>query len=639
MPEREAAAGDAALPRNDEGADAAGAASARSAGGVLQLYRELWRFAAGDRHLLAGALALLFGAQALLLILLYTSGRALDSLQLRGSGGLSEAGLWLLAALGTVAGSCMLHGPGRILERNVALRLRQRLSALLVERALALPLAWHEAHHSGSASHRVQQSTQALSGFAQTQFIYLSSFVRLVGPLIALWWIDAAIGAAALAGFAIICVSVIGFDRAMVRLARLENDAERRYSAALVDSLGNALSVLALRQGRGVAALLGQRLLAVFAPLRRSIVLNELKWFTVDTASRALTCGLVALFAWRAARESAAAGQQALMIGSIYMVWEYAAQAGGVISAIASHFQSFARLQADYGSADAIREAVPEPAAPAPAARIDWDRLDIRDLTFRHAACRSGAPALDHLTLSLRRGRRYAPIGGSGSGKSTLLRALAGLYVCERIVLSCDGGTTLLSPLEAARFLRSSATLVPQDAEVFEGTLRENLQLCESVGGPPPPVALPRALELACATDFLPHAPLALDSRIAERGANWCGGQRARVALARGILAAQDSALVLLDEPTAGLDPRTEARVYASLFTAFADACVVSSIHRLNLLAHFDEVLLMQDGRLVAQGPPEALAGCAEFQLLLAAHRRDAMGASRPPQDDSSAAA
>ena len=106
-------------------------------------------------------------------------------------------------------------------------------------------------------------------------------------------------------------------------------------------------------------------------------------------------------------------------------------------------------------------------------------------------------------------------------------------------------------------------------------------------------------------------------------GANWSGGQRARVALARGILAAEGSGLVLLDEPTANLDPRRESEVYDNLFANFADACIVSSVHRLNLLDRFDEVLLMQQGRLLDHGPVAELAvRSTEFRQMQSAQRR-----------------
>ncbi|HKO20561.1 MAG TPA: ABC transporter ATP-binding protein, partial [Acidobacteriaceae bacterium] len=479
--------------------------------------------------------------------------------------------------------------------------------------------AWHESHHSGATAHRVQQSTQALSGFAQSQFIYLNSAVRLLGPLVALFWVQPLVAAAAVMGFAVIVVCVAGFDRAMLRLANEENEAERGYAATLVDTLGNTASVYALRQARPVAARLERRLLAAFVPLRKAIVLNEAKWCTVDLATRVLNCGLVALFVWLATRAAGSGGTaKPLLLGSLYMVWEYAQQAAGVIASIASHFQTFARQHADYASANVIRDTIPQPRTPTqPFRPRSWERLAIRDLTFRHTSGRGTGPALERLTFTLHKGKRYALIGASGSGKSTLLRVLAGLYPAERVALTLDGGPTCVAAQEAAQILRDGATLIPQDAEVYEGTLGENLALCETVCGPPAPRAYSEALELACATDFVQPTPLGLEAPITERAANWSGGQRSRVALARGILAAQGSALILLDEPTASLDPATEARVYTNLFDHFAQACVISSVHRLSLLDRFDEVLVMRDGRLVAQGTVVELAlSCPEFQRL-----------------------
>jgi ABC-type multidrug transport system fused ATPase/permease subunit len=526
------------------------------------------------------------------------------------------------------ASSWLFHGPGRILERNVALTVRKRIAEGLTARLLQLPLSWHQANHSAATAHRVQQSSHALSAFAQSQFIYLNSVVRLIGPVVALWLLEPWVGGAAIVGFCVICLSVVGFDRAMIRLARVENDAERRYSATLVDSLSNSTTLFALRQARAVIALLQRRLETIFEPLRRSIVLNEVKWCTVDISSRALSCLLVALFAWLAVRSgNASAGAGVLMLGSVYMVWEYAAQAGGVISAVASHFQTFARQQADYASGDIIREAPVRDAQSSAAAGAPWRRCEIRELTFRHPGARAEGPTLDHVTLSLERGKRYALIGGSGSGKSTLLRVLCGLYEAERIVIDQSDGPAIVSALEAARFLRDTTTLIPQDAEVFEGTLAENLGLCEALSGPPAPADYARALETARASDFIDSN--GLDAPVAERGANWSGGQRARVALARGVLAAQGSSLLLLDEPTASLDPHTESHVYDNLFSAFAEACVVSSIHRLNLLDRFDEVIVMHRGRVVAQGPAATLAATSpDFRQLLAAHHKESGAAA-----------
>jgi len=579
----------------------------------------------GERRVFVGAVILLISAQVVLLAVPYMSGKALNALQFHGTAGFRDAAFWLSMVLVIACGSWLLHGPGRILERRGALLIRQRMSASLVERLFQLPLAWHEAHHSGATAHRVQQSSQALSSFAQSQFIYLNSAVRLFGPLLALWWVQPIVGLVAVGGFTLIICSVMGFDRAMLRLANQENEAERRYSATLIDTLGNTGSVYALRQARGVATRLQHRLLAVFVPLRRAIVLNELKWCTVDLSTRVLTCFLVGLSVWLATRtNSAGVAGKTLLLGSLYMVWEYAQQAAGVICSIASHFQSFARQHADYKSADLIRSSVPSSPAPESTTPARWERMTVRDLTFRHASARGAAPALERLAFRLERGKRYALIGASGSGKSTLMRVVAGLYSAERIALTLDDGPVHVLPAETAQLLRRRATLIPQDAELYEGTLAENLGLCESVRGAPAACAYLDALEAACVTDFVQPTELGLEVSVAERAADWSGGQRSRIALARGVLAAGGSDIVLMDEPTASLDPATEARVYTNLFATFADACVISSVHRLTLLDRFDQVLVMQEGRLVAQGSVDELAStCPEFERLttLQAHR------------------
>jgi ATP-binding cassette, subfamily B, bacterial len=601
----------------------------KSASGILGLYTALWHFAAGARGKLVGALTCLFTAQVVLLAVPYVSARALNTLQLRGAAGMQEAAFWLAGVVVLALLSWALHGPGRLLEREVALRLRQQMSGELIERLVRLPLSWHEAQHSGATAHRVQQSVNSMAGFAENQFTYLNSAVRLVGPVVALTLIQPWVGVTAVVGFIVIGLATVSFDRKMVKLAYQENDAERRYATTILDSLSNATTLFALRQARAVVALLQRRLLEVFEPVKRSIVINELKWFTVDIASRTFACVLVGLFAWLATRPSTGASasgvaQQTLLLGSVYMVWEYAQQAGGVVTAIASHFQAFARLQADYASADIIRvtAATTHLGDDAQLTAVTWRSLQIRELCFRHPASRQAELSLDHVALSLQAGKRYALIGASGSGKSTLLRVLAGLYVADGAQLSTETFNTAIAE-NVARYLRSGTTLIPQDAEVFEGTLADNLALCESLLGPPVADEYLQALHTAQTTDFVAATPDGLRSHITERGANWSGGQRSRIALARGVLAARGSQLVLLDEPTAALDATTEAKVYDNLFKYFGDACIISSVHRINLLSRFDEILLMQSGQLIAQGTLEQLlATSLEFQQLMATYQQ-----------------
>jgi ABC-type multidrug transport system fused ATPase/permease subunit len=560
--------------------------------GMLGLYRAFWRFAAGHRLRVAASSALLVGSQVIKLSVPFLTAQAINALQTDGLGNLQHAALMMLAVIGVSVLSWTLHGPGRVIERSVGIAVRGNLADGLYARLGRLPLAWHERNHSGETLHRLEKTTGALSSFASSQFIYLQNAVNLIGPIVALALISHWLGLGALAGLIAIGAVIIHFDRRLIVLATRENEAERRYNASLVDYLSNISTVASLRLQGATRSLLRTRMAAVFEPLRRSVVLVEVKWCAVDLLGVLLTWSLVAAYALMAR-----GGGEALLLGNLFMVFQYANQAGGVIGSLAANFQSFARMQADYASADPVWNAE-ERRAPATSIPADWRRIDLARIEFNHSRRRGDVPSLSEVSLRLRRGERIALVGPSGAGKSTLMRLMAGLYDAERGRIVVDGVT-----YPELRHLGPIATLVPQDAEVFEGTVRENL----GFGVDHAPQAIDAAVRIAGFAPVLDGLPQGLDTVISERGLNLSGGQKQRLALARGILAAAGSAVLLLDEPTSSLDPATEAQIYAGLREVFPDATVISSVHRMNVLPRFDRVVLMQAGRVVDSGSVDEL--------------------------------
>jgi len=553
---------------------------------IRALYAALWRFAEGARAQLVAALGLLTASQLIRLTMPWLAAQAINALQ---RGELAGSARWIAALGGVYLVSWLLHGPGRILERNVGVGVREKLADTLYARIAAAPLAWHDGHHSGELQHRVHQAGRALSDFAQNQFGYLQNVINFIGPLVALALLSRMSGLAALVGYVLISLAILRFDRALMLLARRENDADRRYVAALLDFIGNASTVIGLRLQAASRAVLRRRMEEVSAPLKRTVVITEGKWFAVDLMGMVLTWGLVVLYVWQARTPG-----QTLLLGTVFMIYQYAQQAAHVIGAMASNFQSFARLHTDYGSAAPIWAAPGEPAhlhsGIEPDAR--WQRIAIEGLGWGYDDASRGG-GLHALALSLRRGERVALVGPSGGGKSTLLRVLAGLYTPQKGQLRVDGADHDWSSL------RRLGTLIPQETEVFEASVRENL----TFGEPQDDSALQAAVHASAFDEVLATLPEGLDSPLTERGFNLSGGQRQRLCLARGMLAARGSTLLLLDEPTSALDPATEARVLERIAMAFPDACVVASVHRLSLLERFDTVVLMEAGRIADAGP------------------------------------
>jgi ABC-type multidrug transport system fused ATPase/permease subunit len=568
-----------------------GAAPPDRPASLVLLYRNVWRHARGVRGRYLAALAMLMLSQVVKLLVPWLAAQAIDIVQTAATDQLSKAALLTLGIFLVYASSWALHGPGRILERNVGLHVRRSVSDALYARLASLPLAWHEKHHSGEAQQRAQQASQALAHFAESQFVYLQNIVNVLGPVIALWLVSRLTGSIALLGFVAIAFVIVRFDRTLMRLATEVNAAERRYQTRLLDFLGNISTVLSLRLAGLSRRLVGARLEEVFAPARRSIRLTEAKWCAVDLLTVGLAWGLVAVYAWSAHRNASAGAP--LLLGGVFMVYQYAQQAGGVIGSMAANLQNFSRFKVDFASADPIWQATERPAAAAQVAG-GWREIAARGLTFEYTRSDGHRGGVRDVTVTLERGDHVALIGPSGGGKSTLLRLLAGLYEPQHGYFQVDGETRF-----GLRDLGPVATLVPQEAEVFEAPLRDNVTFgAERASG-----EVERAAYLAAFDAVAAALPQGWATPLSERGVNLSGGQRQRLALARGLLAASGSSIVLLDEPTSALDQATEARVFQRLRDGLPDTCVIASIHRLSALGYFDKVILMADGEVVDAGP------------------------------------
>jgi ATP-binding cassette, subfamily B, bacterial len=587
---------------------------------LAALYRHLWTYAAGARGWLLLSSAMLLSSQFVKLLVPWFAAQAIEALQRSGANDSASAALpWIGGIVAVSAGGWLLHGPGRVIERSVAVRVRRALTDRLYDRVSRAPLAWHEAQHSAELSHRISQASHALTNFTQSQFVYLQSAANLFGPLVALSLLSGLIGGIACVGLMAVALTIVAFDRALMRLANEENGAERRLAAALLDCLTNVATVLSLRLRDSTRRLLMRRLDAVVAPLKRSMGLAEWKWCAVDLLTVTLSWGLVVVYAWQATT------RDALLLGGVFMVYQYAQQCGGVIGSLASNLQNFTRIRADYASAAPIWAAPQQRADPAAADSSGWRQIDLCDLSLAHAPENAGDDAprggLHHITLRLHAGERIALVGPSGAGKTTLLRLMAGLYAPNQGHVEVDGA---VSP--GMRDLATRSTLVPQEAQVFEASVRENV----AFDLPFTDADVMAAAHTSSFDAVIETLPLGLATPITQGGFNLSGGQRQRLCLTRAVLAARGSTVLLLDEPTSALDQATEATVYERLAEAFPAACIVASVHRMSLLSRFDRIVLMRSGAIVDEGTAAELQRRQPlFRELLGSQTSD----DEPPAD------
>ena len=547
-----------------------------------EAWRGLWRHARGRRDILSGALLLLVGAELLRLPMPWLAGEAVNVLQREGVAGAASAARWLAWLFAGVVVAWLSHAAGRILERNVALHARRSLALELMQRLLRAPLRWHRREHPLAVAQRAMQGTGALTDFGESQYIYLQTVVQIAGPTIALALISPTVGAVAFVGFALLATTSLGFDRVLLRVSDHRNEAERRNGATWGELLGQMATLIALRLERCALALVRSRLAAVLLPMRRFVLINELKWGAVDILGHLLWCSLVTVFVMQVDGDA----DGAIALGSVFMVYEYARSAQASASALAVNFSMLAGQLSGWRALQPLL-AAPHDAVPARLASASWKRLELRDVTLVYEDREQ--PVLSGVDLVLRHGKHYAVTGASGAGKSALLALLSGLEPAASGRFVCDD-----SPVDAA-WLRREATLVPSQPVVFEGTLRENLCL----GDDGDDAAMRCDLDAVGLGALVGGLPQGLNATLGDGSPRWSSGQQQRLTLARGSLAAAGGSLVLLDEPTSHLDKASAHAVLSDLLALHADACLVVTLHDPELVCHFDEVIALADGRIV----------------------------------------
>jgi ATP-binding cassette subfamily C protein LapB len=227
-------------------------------------------------------------------------------------------------------------------------------------------------------------------------------------------------------------------------------------------------------------------------------------------------------------------------------------------------------------------------------------QIEFNDVSFAYPPTSPGTAgnvALSELNLFIAAGERVGIVGRIGSGKSTLARLIAGLYRPSHGSVLVDG--TDLRQIDPTE-LRRQIGYVPQDSHLFFGTVRDNIV----IGWPnADDDAILRAATIAGVDDFVKSRPQGYDLPVGERGQYLSGGQRSAVALARALLA--DPPVLLLDEPTGWMDSTSEQRFKARLQQATQGRTLIVITHRGSMLSLVDRLIVVDQGRIVADGPKQ----------------------------------
>jgi ATP-binding cassette subfamily C protein CydD len=222
--------------------------------------------------------------------------------------------------------------------------------------------------------------------------------------------------------------------------------------------------------------------------------------------------------------------------------------------------------------------------------------IEFREVAFEY---RSNTQVLKNISFKIEAGEKIALVGKSGAGKSTLLNLLLKFIEPTRGEILAKGGK--LSEISRESWLRN-VTYLSQHPYLFHGSVRENLLLAKPNANDSELFA---ALEFANIENFVRSLPQGLDTPTGERGAALSGGQVQRIALARAYL--KNAPILLLDEPTANLDPEIEEEISAKIFELMKNKTVITIAHRLKTIENSDKIVVLQNGEIAELGTHEEL--------------------------------
>lgn len=556
----------------------------------FSLVGALWRYGKKWRLAIVGYYLALIMSQICLSLSPYAFGRAIDTLQHFEIKHLQEIAFWLLMSVAVALLFWLFHGPARLVERRVALSIQQTFRLKLYEDLTHLPLKWHQDHHSGNILTRINRSAAALHRFSENQFIYIQTIIKFLTSIGFLLWISLPVGLINLLTAFILITILLLFDKKLIPLYNTENEIDNHVGSLLFDYINNMTTVLTLRLGTLTHSNVFQRMMSVWPFFKKEVLLNETKWFTMMLLLSLIQTAILLGYIIYTANTT-----HALMIGLVVMIFRYQYDLNDVFFTFSAHYSEVVKMDTDVKGINPILDDINRLAhlPPGMTTAQQWQTLEIKNLAFHHAPGETRGHIFKRINFKLKRGEKVALIGSSGAGKSTLLNLLCGLYTPSTVSLNIDNTT-----FETLEPLQSITTLIPQDPEIFENTIAFNI----TMDLPTNQEELQRIIKLAGFSKVLTNLPHGIHTDIREKGLNLSVGQKQRLALARGLFAARYSSLILMDEPTSSVDLLTEKEILTGVMNALPESTLIVSLHRLHLLPHFDSVIMLHEGEVVANG-------------------------------------
>jgi ATP-binding cassette subfamily B protein len=559
----------------------------------LRELRRLGRFVRPYRLAVAGACLALVIAAATVLVIGQGLRRLVDEGFAAGNSGLlDDALVGLLVIVVVLAGATYSRF---FLVSWIGERVVADIRKAVFEHTLRLEPAFYETMRIGEVMSRLTADTTLIQTVVGTSASMAMRNVLLVlGGLVMLAVTSPRLTLLVLVVVPLVLVPILVFGRKVRRLSRESLDRLADVSAYVDESIANIRTVQAFGHEEIDRTRFSGRVEETFATSVRRIRARALLTAIVIL----LVFGAVGVILWVGGRDVIAGRLSAGDLSAFVFYAVVVASSVGAISEVIGELQRAAGATERLFELMDMQPAIVAPAAPKSLPAPVTARVALEGVTF-HYPSRPEDPALSDFSLDVAPGETVALVGPSGAGKTTVFQLLLRFYDPNAGRLCFDGVDIRdLEPLA----LRSHVGLVPQEPVIFSANAWENIRYGRPEAGDDEVRA---AADAASAREFLEALPEGFDTFLGEKGVRLSGGQRQRVAIARAIL--RDPELLLLDEATSALDAESERAVQAAMTGLMANRTTLVIAHRLATVIAADRIVVIDGGRVVAEGTHQDL--------------------------------
>jgi ATP-binding cassette, subfamily B, bacterial len=550
----------------------------------------LWALTSGQRARYAAAIGAMGIGTVFLLSVPYIIKTALDAL------GKENVSLWgtIVPAAAAIVGFNAMHGLFTYLRGRWAAQASEgivrRLRYELYSHLERLPAAYHDRADTGDLVQRCSSDVETVRVFLAAQVVEIARvtlYLLIAIPIMVSQ--NLRMTALALAVVPVLLLFAMLFFRKVRQLFKKVDESEGRLTTLIQENLMGIRVVRAFarqdfeierfHQRNGELRDLEYRLflaLSNYWTLSDFLVFGQLGLVLIGGGYMALS-GQISIGTW------------------VFFSW--------LERSIIWPVREIGRVLVDSGKAsvaiDRIQAILREPlesVEPVPREPVGGD-IEVRDLTFRY---NDGPPALDNLSLTIRRGESVALLGPPGSGKSTLVNLLVRLYDYKDGSIKIGGEE--LSKLNRDA-VRGAFGMVLQDPFLYSRSVRENVTIGHSSAADDDVEASARAADIH---DNIVDFPDGYSTLVGERGVTLSGGQRQRVAIARALL--MDPTFLVLDDSLSAVDTKTESRILRALADRKGKQTTILIAHRLSSARLADRIFVLEGGRLIQEGTHDELA-------------------------------